>query len=91
MTVTEFAKAHRELFAKTTKEDEVLDKEIERTDSWKHEKKSEMIGYFVYVGNGKGDFSVGPYEAPNKKCSPGKINLRTVGSITKNSVISQQI
>ncbi len=70
MTVTEFAKAHRELFSKTTKGDEVLDKEIERTDSWKHEKKSEMIGYFVYVGNGKGDFSVGPYEAPNKKVQP---------------------
>lgn len=70
MTVTEFAKAHSELFAKTTKGDEVLDKEIERTDSWKHEKKSEMIGYFVYVGNGKGDFSVGPYEAPNKKVQP---------------------
>ncbi len=70
MTVTEFAKAHRELFARTTKGDDVLDKEIERTDSWKHEKKSEMIGYFVFVGNGKGDFSVGPYEAPNKKVQP---------------------
>ncbi len=67
MTVTQFAKAHRELFARTTKGDEVLDKEIERTDSWKHESKSEVIGYFVYVGDGKGDFSVGPYEAPNKK------------------------
>ncbi len=70
MTVTEFAKAHRELFARTTKGDDVLDKEIEGTDSWKHEKKSEMIGYFVFVGNGKGDFSVGPYEAPNKKVQP---------------------
>lgn len=67
MTVTEFAKAHRELFSKTTKGDEVLDKEIERTDSWKHEKKSETAGYFVYVGKENGDFALGPYEKPNKK------------------------
>lgn len=67
MTVTEFAKAHRELFAKTTKGDEVLDKEIERTDSWKHEKKSETAGYFVYVGKENGDFALGPYEKPNRK------------------------
>ncbi len=67
MTVTEFAKAHSELFAKTTKGDEVLDKEIERTDSWKHEKKSETAGYFVYVGKENGDFALGPYEKPNRK------------------------
>lgn len=67
MTVTQFAQAHRDLFAKTTEDNEVLDKEIERSDSWTYEKKSQTVGYYVYVGEENGDFALGQWEAPNKK------------------------
>lgn len=67
MTFTQFAQAHRTLFAKTTDDKEVLDKEIERSENWTYEKASEIAGYFVYVGKGKGDFAMGQWEAPNKK------------------------
>ncbi len=60
ITFTQLAAAYPDLFKKTSDGKDILEKELQRADCWKIEREeNQAVGYLVYVGPGKGDFSYG--------------------------------
>lgn len=62
ITFTQLAASHPDFFKKTSDDKEILEKELQRADCWNLEKEeSQVEGYYVCVGPGKGDFSLSPW------------------------------